>query len=139
MSKQVKQAKHRNRGKFLRYLKRDIPNHVYVEEADGAIKRDKVADLRRYFTARNKKKTFAGTMRCEAFGNTVDAHYEKINERDENQKQSPEAQQATTMEAKTRRNYQQQIPQGIMTPRRTPATRGHTMRYPDKDLWAKNT
>lgn len=39
MNKQEKQQKYRNRGTLVLYLRRDEPDHGYMEHTDGTIKR----------------------------------------------------------------------------------------------------
>lgn len=127
MSKKEKQAKHKNRWKLVQYIKSDIPNHVYVEETDVAIKRYRAEDFRLCFKVLDPTAMFAGTIRSKVFGNEHDDNTVEQN-RDAQQRQSSENPKAMAMVFKTKRNYQQKIPQRITTTTENPATRGHAMR-----------
>lgn len=44
----------------------------------------------------------------------------------------------TAMRVKMMRNYEQRMPHEVKRTKENPVTRGHSMTYPDKQLWAQS-
>lgn len=62
MNKQLRHNKYENSGKLERYLRREAPRHVYVEETNGAVRWYRAADFHLYFSARDPTEAFAGKL-----------------------------------------------------------------------------
>lgn len=60
-------SKHRDRGKLVRYLKREDPKHVWLEETDGSMWRFRANGFHPYLMSRDPNEAFTGTLRYPSF------------------------------------------------------------------------
>lgn len=93
MNKQICNIKYKNRGKLARYLKRDITNHVLVEETDGYIRRFWSANFHSYFTERDLTSAFSGTLKNKQLDEGAKAEREVKKSEKEEEKNETEWQQ----------------------------------------------
>lgn len=131
----LRKSKYRERGKLVRYLKIDEPNHIFVEETNGAIKKIRATDFRPYFTSRDATAAFSGTLRHEKFEEGEKAEQNK--EAAHKEAESTEVKHKERAENITNR-FKRKIPTKITPTTESPATRHHALRYPDKDVWERS-
>lgn len=147
MSKPLLQGKHRRRGKLVRYPRRDEPRHLWVEETDGTIRRHRAVDFHPYASTCDPVAAFRQSVQHVKFNNeTASKQGKEDEEDDENQEESSQNKvkavdkdqiEATALAA-NKNKYKQEIPTTIKATTPNPATRYHTLRYSDRELWAKS-
>lgn len=125
MHKTLRENKHNDRGKLVRYLGRESDTRVITETTDGTIGRYRGTDFHPYFAKTDPVAAVAPGMDHSAFKteNHADRRLEET------------AGNAATAK---REKYKQRIPRNITTTTPNPSSRSVALKYPDRDLWAKS-
>lgn len=128
--------KHNKRGRLVRYLRRDGPNHLWVETTDGDVKRFRGSAFHPYFADRDPAQTL---HKATTQGHFADKQRKAGDERSSETDLTltvghNKEQMEMTVNAE---KYKQPIPREITWTTPNPASRSHALRYLDTHLLGK--